>query len=237
VYNLSFFSPKSGAIFVLMLHTKVRKDDYLHKGRRKKLLDELAEKGITDEKVLEAMNQVPRHFFLDPAFEIIAYENRAFPIGANQTISHPYTVAFQTQLLQVKKFDKVLEIGTGSAYQSCVLAKLGARVFTIERQKSLYEINNQFFYLKEFIDIKRFLGDGFKGLPGYAPFDKILVTCGAPFIPESLLDQLKIGGCMVVPVGEGDKQIMYKITKLEDGFVKEEFGNFSFVPMLEGINR
>lgn len=220
-----------------MLHTKVRKDDYLHQGRRQKLVDELRDKGITDEKVLEAINAVPRHFFLDPAFEIIAYENRAFPIGASQTISHPYTVAFQTQLLQIQKMDKVLEIGTGSAYQACVLAKLDARVYSIERQKSLYEHNNEFFYLKEFVDIKRFLGDGFKGLPSYAPFDKIIVTCGAPMIPVKLIEQLKVGGIMVVPVGEGDKQIMYRIIKTADGIVEEQFGNFSFVPMLEGINR
>lgn len=220
-----------------MLHTKIRKDDYLHQGRRLKLIEELRQKGITDEKVLNALNQVPRHFFLDPAFEVIAYENRAFPIGASQTISHPFTVAFQTQLLQVKKMDKILEIGTGSAYQACVLAKLDARVFSIERQKSLYEYNNDFFYLKEFVDIKRFLGDGFKGLPGYAPFDKIIVTCGAPYIPEQLVDQLKIGGIMVVPIGEGDEQIMYRITKTKDGITQEQFGNFSFVPMLEGINR
>ncbi len=220
-----------------MLHTIIRKDDYIHIGRRKKLLEELVAKGITDERVIQAMQQVPRHFFLDPAFEIIAYENRAFPIGASQTISHPFTVAFQTQLLGVKKLDKILEVGTGSAYQSCVLAKMGARVFTIERQKSLYEHNNHFFYLKEFMEIKRFLGDGFKGLPSYAPFDSILVTCGAPIIPQNLLEQLKVGGVMVVPVGEGDMQTMYRLTKTATGYTEEQFGNFSFVPMLEGIQR
>lgn len=220
-----------------MLHAKIRKDDYLHQGRRQKLIDELRAKGISDEKVLQALYQVPRHFFLDPAFEVIAYENRAFPIGADQTISHPFTVAFQTQLLQIQKMDKVLEIGTGSAYQACVLAKLDARVYSIERQKTLFDYNNHFFYLKEFIDIKRFLGDGFKGLPGYAPFDKIIVTCGAPFIPTKLIEQLKVGGMMVVPVGEGEKQIMYRITKTETGVLEEQFGDFSFVPMLEGVNR
>jgi protein-L-isoaspartate(D-aspartate) O-methyltransferase len=219
------------------LHAKVRADEYIHQGKRQLLIDQIAQKGITDKAVLDAMMEVPRHFFLDPAFEVIAYENRAFPILAAQTISHPYTVAYQTQLLEVKKHDKILEIGTGSAYQSCVLAKMGARVFTIERQKILYNYNTEFFYLKEFPEIKRFLGDGFKGLPGFMPFDKIIVTCGAPFIPETLLQQLKMGGIMVVPVGEGDTQIMHKIIKTENGFIEDKLDNFSFVPMLEGINR
>ncbi len=220
-----------------MLQSKVRTDDYIHKGKRQILLDEIGNKGITDKAVLNAMMEVPRHFFLDPAFEVIAYENRAFPIGADQTISHPYTVAYQTQLLQIRKHDKVLEIGTGSAYQACVLARLGARVFTIERQKKLYDYNSKFFYLKEFPEIKRFLGDGFKGLPGFAPFDKIIVTCGAPFIPEQLLEQLKPGGIMVVPVGEGDKQVMHRITRQGDDFSEEVLDAFSFVPMLEGVQR
>lgn len=220
-----------------MLHTIERKDDYIHKGRRQNLVQQIKALGITEEKVLDAIMAVPRHFFLDPALEVIAYENRAFPILAEQTISHPFTVAFQTQLLDVQRFEKILEIGTGSAYQACVLASMEARVFSIERQKKLYEYNNQFFYLKQFLNIKRFLGDGFKGLPSYAPFDKIIVTCGAPFIPLELVNQLKVGGVLVVPIGENEQQIMYKITKTDEGYTEEQFGNFSFVPMLEGINR
>lgn len=220
-----------------MLQSKVRKDDYIHKGRRQELVKEIAGKGITDSLVLQAIQEVPRHFFLDPAFEKIAYENRAFPIGADQTISHPFTVAYQTQLLEVKRFDKVLEIGTGSAYQSCILAKMGARVFSIERQKKLFDYNEKFFYLKEFPEIKRFWGDGFKGLPAYAPFDKVIITCGAPFIPEVLLGQMKESGIMVVPVGEGDQQVMHRIVKTAEGFKEDKLEQFSFVPMLEGVNR
>lgn len=220
-----------------MLHTIERKDDYIHKGRRQYLVQQIRDLGISDEKVLDAIMSVPRHFFLDPAFEVIAYENRAFPILAEQTISHPFTVAFQTQLLDVQRFDKILEIGTGSAYQACVLAALDARIYSIERQKKLFEYNNKFFYLKQFPNIKRFLGDGFKGLASYAPFDKVIVTCGAPFIPLELINQLKVGGILVVPIGENEQQIMYRITKTEDGYTEEQFGNFSFVPMLEGINR
>ena len=220
-----------------MLQSKVRKDDYIHKGRRQELVKEIAGKGITDSLVLQAIQEVPRHFFLDPAFEKIAYENRAFPIGADQTISHPFTVAYQTQLLEVKRFDKVLEIGTGSAYQSCILAKMGARVFSIERQKKLFDYNEKFFYLKEFPEIKRFWGDGFKGLSAYAPFDKVIITCGAPFIPEVLLGQMKESGIMVVPVGEGDQQVMHRIIKTAEGFKEDKLEQFSFVPMLEGVNR
>jgi len=176
-------------------------------------------------------------FFLEPGFERYAYENRAFTILANQTISHPYTVAFQTELLAIKKYDKVLEVGTGSAYQSCVLAELGAQVFTIERQKELYDYANHFFYLKKYGTIKRFYGDGFAGLPTYGPFDKIIITAGAPKIPEQLITQLKPGGIMIIPLGENEQQQMLRITKLEDGSLREEqFGSFSFVPMLEGRN-
>lgn len=214
-----------------------RKDTYLHKGHRKHLIEELREKGITDERVLSAMMEVPRHFFLDPAFEQFAYQDRAFPIAALQTISQPFTVAFQSSLLAVENGDKVLEIGTGSAYQSCVLAALGAFVYTIERQKMLYDMNKHFFYLKEFPRIKRFYGDGFKGLPTYAPFDKIIITAAAPFIPEDLIDQMKVGGIMVIPVDneDGSLQQMKKITKKEDNSLLEEtLGDFKFVPMLEG---
>jgi protein-L-isoaspartate(D-aspartate) O-methyltransferase len=218
-----------------MLHSKPREDNYLQKGLRKQLVDSLREKGIMDERVLGAIEAIPRHFFLDQAFERQAYEDRAFPIAAGQTISQPYTVAYQTQLLEIKKFDKVLEIGTGSAYQACVLGELGVTLYTIERQKTLYDWVGQFFVIKKYLNIKRFYGDGFEGLPSYAPFDKIIITCGAPFLPPKLLQQLKPGGIMVVPVGEDGKQKMMRITKDKDGNIKEdEMGDFSFVPMLQG---
>lgn len=212
-------------------------DNYLHKGMRKKLVDEIREKGITDQSVLQAINTIPRHFFLDSAFEKIAYEDRAFPIAADQTISQPYTVAYQTQLLQVRPFDKILEVGTGSAYQACVLAELKAKVYTIERQKKLFEANKLFKYLDKYPTLIRFYGDGFEGLPTYAPFDRILITAAAPFVPQKLLDQLKPGGIMVLPLNEGETQIMYRLTKQDDGSIKEEkFDQFSFVPMLSGKN-
>ncbi len=221
-----------------MLHSKPKEDNYLHKGLRKQLIETLKEKGITDNAVLEAINNIPRHFFLDPAFERIAYEDRAFPILADQTISQPYTVAFQSQLLQIKKFDKVLEIGTGSAYQACVLAELGATVYTIERQKELYDFVGKFFFLKNYPSIKRFYGDGYKGLPSYAPFDKIIITAAAPYIPDALLDQLKNGGIMVAPVGGDEGQKMMLITKDKKGNItQKEMGDFSFVPMLQGKNK
>lgn len=168
-------------------------DSYQHKGLRKQLVDLLRSKGITDNNVLDAMNAIPRHFFLDSAFDKIAYENRAFDIGADQTISHPYTVAYQSQLLQVKKMEKVLEIGTGSMYQSAVLAEMGARVFSIERQKQLFDEKSKFYVRAKYFSAKFFYGDGFEGLPTYAPFDKILITAAAPFIPPKLLAQLKTG--------------------------------------------
>lgn len=210
-------------------------DSYRHKGLRKKLVDLVRSKGITDEKILEAINRIPRHFFLDSAFDDVAYEDRAFPIGEGQTISQPYTVAYQTQLLQVKPFEKILEIGTGSAYQACVLAELGTQVYTIERQKKLFEGNKAFAHLKKYPNIKFFYGDGYEGLPTFAPFDKVLITAAAPDIPPKLLDQLKRGGMMVIPVGTGDVQQMKRVTKLTNGAIKEEvFDNFSFVPMVEG---
>jgi protein-L-isoaspartate(D-aspartate) O-methyltransferase len=187
---------------------------------------------------LQALMNVPRHFFLDSAFEQQAYEDRAFPIGEDQTISHPYTVAYQSQLLQIKPFDKVLEVGTGSAYQATVLCELQAKVFSIERQKKLFDANKQFQFLKKYHMLKMFFGDGFEGLPTYAPFDKVLITAAAPFVPEKLLAQLKVGGCMVVPLNEGDSQRMHRITKLADGsFEEEKFDEFSFVPMLLGKRR
>lgn len=210
-------------------------DRYQHKGLRKQLVDAIREKGITDEQVLQAMEKVPRHFFLDTAFDKIAYEDRAFPIGEGQTISQPYTVAYQTQLLDVKPFQKVLEIGTGSAYQSCVLAEMGAKVFTVERQKALFEQNKSFQYLKKFHNIKCFYGDGFEGLPTYAPFDRVIITAAAPFIPPKLIDQMKPGGIMVIPVDEGNMQRMKRITKESSGnIIEETFDAFSFVPMLVG---
>lgn len=210
-------------------------DNYRHKGLRKKLVDEIKRKGITDERVLEAIQAVPRHFFLDSAFTQIAYDDKAFPIGEGQTISQPYTVAYQTQLLQCKPFDKVLEIGTGSGYQAAVLGAMGVWVFSIERQKKLFESNKDFAYLKSFRNIKLFYGDGFEGLPTFAPFDKVIITAAAPHVPEKLLQQLKVGGIMVIPVNEDDVQRMMRITKTgEDSYEEEKFDRFSFVPMLEG---
>ena len=212
-------------------------DNYRHKGLRKQLVDLLRTKGITDEAVLSAINEVPRHIFLDSSFVELAYQDKAFPIGSGQTISQPHTVAFQTQLLQVERGMKVLEIGTGSGYQACVLAAMGAKVFTIERQRNLY------FKTKEILDqlpfrVKTFLGDGFDGLPTYAPFDRIIITAGAPTIPDNLLEQLKTGGLMVIPLDdtENEGQTMMRITKMEDGTLeKEAFGGFKFVPMLKEI--
>ena len=212
-------------------------DTYRHKGLRKKLVETVRAKGITDEKVLEAIDRIPRHFFLDSAFDEVAYEDKAFPIAESQTISQPYTVAYQTQLLEVKPFDKVLEIGTGSAYQASVLAELGVQVFTIERQKKLFEANKKFEYLRKYPNIKFFYGDGYEGLPTFAPFDKILITAAAPEVPPKLVQQLKKGGMMVIPVGSGDVQTMKRLIKLDDGAVKEEvYDHFSFVPMLGGKN-
>jgi protein-L-isoaspartate(D-aspartate) O-methyltransferase len=215
-------------------------DKHVHKGLRKQMVDLLREKGITDESVLAAINAVPRHYFLDSAFLTHAYEDRAFPIGEGQTISHPHTVAYQTQLLQINKSDKVLEIGTGSVYQATILAEMGARVYTIERQKKLFDLHIDYVFKNKYPTIKFFYGDGFEGLPTYAPFDKIIITAAAPFIPPKLVEQLKPGGIMVLPVneGEGDQQRMIRITKDMSGVITEEsFDIFSFVPMLTGKNR
>lgn len=210
-------------------------DTYRHKGLRKKLVDSLREKGITDEDVLAAIMNLPRHFFLDTALDHIAYEDRAFPIAEGQTISQPYTVAYQTQLLQVKPHEKVLEIGTGSMYQAMVLAEMGAKVFTIERQKKLFDSGKDFVLRKKYPTIKYFYGDGFEGLPTFAPFDKIIITAAAPFIPPKLIEQLKPGGCMVIPKDHGESQRMLRIWKNMDGSLTEEaFDHFSFVPMLKG---
>ena len=212
-------------------------DTYRHKGLRKKLLDTLREKGITDEAVLSAMNNIPRHFFMDSAMDNIAYEDRAFPISAGQTISQPYTVAYQTQLLELKPNEKVLEIGTGSIYQATVLAELGAKVFTIERQKDLFNKTKLYIFKSKYPNLKFFFGDGFEGLPTYGPFDKVLITAAAPFIPPKLMEQLRTGGKMVIPLDEGPHQRMLRLTKKADGsFSEETFEHFSFVPMLRGKN-
>ena len=212
-------------------------DDFKHQGRRKMLVDLLMTKGIEDKKVLEAINIVPRHLFLDSAFVEFAYRDEAFPIAAGQTISHPYTVAFQTQLLDVHPTEKVLEIGTGSGYQTAVLVAIGAEVFTIERQKELFDFSK--IILKKINLEPRYqtYGDGYKGLPSFAPFDKIIVTAGAPEIPNDLLHQLKVGGIMVIPVGEKSQQMIVIIRLEEDKFEKYLFGDFKFVPMLESRDK
>ena len=215
----------------------ILEDNYRHKGLRKQLVDQLRTKGITDEAVLSAINKVPRHVFLDSSFVELAYQDMAFPIGSGQTISQPSTVAFQTQLLQVEKGMKVLEIGTGSGYQACVLAAMGAKVFTLERQSNLYIKTKEILEQLPF-RVKTFLGDGFEGLPTYQPFDRIIITAGAPSIPEELIRQMKGGGVMVIPMdnAEGEGQTMLRITKLEDDTLKKEaFGDFKFVPMLKEI--
>lgn len=207
-------------------------DNFKHQGMRKKLIDLIRSKGIDNEDVLSAMNRVPRHFFLDMAFLNQAYSDHAFQIGAGQTISQPYTVAYQTALLNIKKGEKVLEIGTGSGYQTSVLVELGAKVFSIERQKELFDRTKELLPAMGYSP-KLFYGDGYIGLATYAPFDKILITCGAPFIPEELIKQLKVGGIMVIPVGAGEVQIMNYITKTSETTIeKKELKNFKFVPML-----
>lgn len=208
-------------------------DTYRHKGLRRKLVEEIRSKGISDEGVLKAIDTIPRHHFLDSTFVDVAYQDKPFPIGSGQTISQPYTVAFQTQLLEVKKGDKVLEIGTGSGYQACVLLEMGARVYTIERHKTLYQKTKSLLQQMGYAP-KMFFGDGYKGLPTYAPFDKIIVTAGAPFIPDALLEQLKAGGILVIPVGAGETQVMMRVERLADGsFQSQECGFFRFVPLLE----
>jgi protein-L-isoaspartate(D-aspartate) O-methyltransferase len=219
------------------MELKKREDTYRHKGLRKKLVGILKEKGIVDENVLAAILTIPRHFFLDSAFDEIAYEDRAFPISEGQTISQPYTVAYQSQLLEIKHFDKVLEIGTGSIYQATVLAEMGASVFTIERQRNLFEATKKYIFKAKYPNLKFFYGDGFEGLPTFAPFDKIIITAAAPFIPPKLIEQLKPGGKMVLPINEGESQRMIRIIKNEDGtYSKESFDRFIFVPMLAGKN-
>ena len=209
------------------------KDSYKHKGKRKILIAKLKEMGINDDAILKAFDAVPRHYFLDLVFEAQAYQNMAFQIGSGQTISHPYTVAFQTQLLELKKGMKVLEIGTGSGFQTCILCKLGVKVFSIERHKELHKKAKTIIDYFKF-SARLFFGDGYKGNKTYGPYDRILVTCGAPEVPAELLAQLKPGGIMVIPVGDGKEQKMIKLKKDSEGKVsEEEFGTFKFVPMLE----
>ncbi|MEN9525114.1 MAG: hypothetical protein RLZZ256_498 [Bacteroidota bacterium] len=211
-------------------------DTLRHQGLRNKLIAQLEAKGIKDPQVLAAMGKVPRHFFLDIGFDELAYTDRSFPIEAGQTISHPYTVAYQTELLQVSKWSKVLEVGTGSGYQAAVLAEMGAQVFTIERQSELFEQRKKFKWLMDtYRLIKFFYGDGYAGQPTFAPFDRILITAGAPAVPEGLIPQLKVGGVLVVPVGEGDAQRMHRIVRVSESEIKQDvFDEFSFVPMLKG---
>ena len=212
------------------------KDTFKHKGLRQKLVEVIISKGIKDEKVLDAIGKIPRHLFMDSGFLDHAYQDKPFPIGADQTISQPYTVAFQTELLEVKKGDKILEIGTGSGYQAAVLCLLGAKVYTIERQQELFKKTSKFLPKLGYRPKKMIFGDGYKGLPEEAPFDGIIVTAGAPFVPKALLGQLKINGRLVIPVGD-DVQIMtLYIRKGPKEFEKHELGEFRFVPLLEDKN-
>ncbi|HAQ20794.1 MAG TPA: protein-L-isoaspartate O-methyltransferase [Prolixibacteraceae bacterium] len=212
-------------------------DTLRHQGLRKILVEGIRIKGIRDEKVLAAMGKVPRHLFMDSSFTQFAYKDQAFPIGAGQTISQPYTVAVQTQLLQVERFDKILEVGTGSGYQAAILLEMGASVYTIERQRELY-LKTQSILPQIGYHPKFFYGDGYKGLPTYGPFDKIIITAGAPAVPEELLAQLKVGGRMVIPMGPREKQTMYVVVKTsETEYYKESHGTFVFVPMLKGTDK
>ena len=215
----------------------VQIDDTLrHQGMRRKLVAEIRQKGIKDELVLEAIGAVPRHLFMDNSFLQFAYSDKAFPIAAGQTISQPYTVAFQTESLQIKKYDKVLEVGTGSGYQAAVLCKMGATVYTIERQRALYDFSRNLLPLLGYRP-HFFYGDGYLGLPTYGPFDKIIVTAGASFVPEPLKQQLRLGGIMVIPVGKSDLQTMKIITRhTETEFSEEDKGGFVFVPLLSGLS-
>ena len=212
------------------------KDTNKHQGLRNQLAKQLEGKGITDKNVLEAIKKIPRHLFLNSSFEDFAYQDKAFPIGAGQTISQPYTVAYQSQLLEVKKDQKILEIGTGSGYQTAVLCLLGAKVYSIERQNELFKTTSLLLPKLGIRPKHLSFGDGYKGLPNHAPFDSIIVTAGAPIIPQPLLAQLKIGGRLVIPVGDKDQIMTMLIRKNETQFEKHEFGDFKFVPLLENKN-
>ncbi|MCK5856112.1 MAG: protein-L-isoaspartate(D-aspartate) O-methyltransferase [Bacteroidales bacterium] len=212
-------------------------DNYKHKGMRRRLVEEVKAKGITDAGVLDAIGKIPRHLFMDSSFENFAYQDVPFPIGSGQTISQPYTVGFQSQLLNIKKGDKVLEVGTGSGYQAIVLVEMGAKVFSIERQRKLYDRTRKLMHDMGYM-AKLFYGDGYKGLPSYAPFDKIIVTAGAPEVPKQLLKQLKVGGLLVIPVGGDEGQVMYSISRISEmDFEQKTHGDFAFVPMLKNRAR
>jgi protein-L-isoaspartate(D-aspartate) O-methyltransferase len=226
-------------ICFLFLQNKLQpklKNTSKHEGLRNQLAKLLEDKGITDKKVLEAIKIIPRHLFLDSSFEDFAYQDKAFPIAAGQTISQPYTVAYQTQLLQVKKDDKILEIGTGSGYQTAVLCLLGAKVYSVERQNELFKITSALLPKLGIRPKHLSFGDGYKGLPNHAPFDSIIVTAGAPIIPKPLMSQLKIGGKLLIPLGENEQIMTMLIRKNETQFEKHEFGDFKFVPLLENKN-
>ena len=212
------------------------KDTAKHQGLRNQLAELLAKKGIVDKNVIDAIKKIPRHLFLNSSFEDYAYQDKAFPIGAGQTISQPYTVAFQSQLLEIKKDDKVLEIGTGSGYQTAVLYYMGAKVYSIERQNELFKQTSALLPKLNVRPKHLSFGDGYKGLPNHAPFDSIIVTAGAPIIPKPLMAQLKIGGRLVIPLGEEHQIMTLLIRKNETQFEKHEFGEFRFVPLLENKN-
>ncbi|WP_045474878.1 protein-L-isoaspartate(D-aspartate) O-methyltransferase [Winogradskyella sp. PG-2] len=212
------------------------KDTFKHQGMRQKLVEVLIGKGIKAEDVIKAIGKIPRHLFMDSGFLDHAYQDKAFPIGADQTISQPYTVAFQSELLQIKAGDKVLEIGTGSGYQCAVLIELGAKVYSIERQQELFKKTSKFLPKIGYRAKKLIFGDGYKGLPEEAPFDSIIVTAGAPFVPNPLLSQLKVGGRLVIPVGDDVQTMTLFIRKGPKEFEKQEFGKFRFVPLLEDKN-
>ncbi|MEI8137795.1 MAG: protein-L-isoaspartate(D-aspartate) O-methyltransferase [Bacteroidota bacterium] len=222
-----------------MFYNVSKEDEYLFKGKRKRLVEQLRLKGIKNEQVLSAIEKIPRHLFFDPttgrpALLDHAYSDKALPIGAGQTISHPYTVAFQTEQLELKAGEKILEIGTGCGYQTSVLIEMGAKVYSIERQKKLFDKTKLFLPYIGYSSAKLIYGDGYKGLPQYAPYDKIIVTAGAPYIPNDLLAQLKIGGIILIPLGEGETQEMVWLKKMsESNFDKKILGIFKFVPLLQ----